>query len=96
MSAFDALGVYIFIYLLCFRRDTRQVPVANFAESFPAKFMDSRVFQKAREVAAVLPRDVPVSYLKTATGKSLQKSKTQCNRIFKPQTSKNICCWKQN
>nr|AAC34256.1 prophenoloxidase [Hyphantria cunea] len=50
---------YCFTVALMHRRDTRQVPVANFAESFPAKFMDSRVFQKAREVAAVLPRDVP-------------------------------------
>ncbi|KAI5635514.1 hemocyanin, ig-like domain-containing protein [Phthorimaea operculella] len=45
---------YAYSVALSHRRDTRQVPLPNFAETFPAKFMDSQVFQQARETAAVL------------------------------------------
>lgn len=45
------------------RKDTENFPVTNFAEQFPAKFMDSQIFREARESAAVLPSDVRVSYL---------------------------------
>ncbi|KAJ2942877.1 hypothetical protein O0L34_g15067 [Tuta absoluta] len=45
---------YCYSVALTHRRDTRQVPLPNFAETFPAKFMDSQVFQQARETAAVL------------------------------------------
>lgn len=44
------------------RRDTRKVRVKNFAEVFPSKFLDSQVFTQARETAAVIPPDVPVSF----------------------------------
>lgn len=44
-----------------FRRDTRNVEIQNFAETFPSKFLDSQVFSQAREVAAVIPQGVPVS-----------------------------------
>uniref|UniRef100_A0A1E1WIY6 tyrosinase n=2 Tax=Pectinophora gossypiella TaxID=13191 RepID=A0A1E1WIY6_PECGO len=45
---------YCFSVALSHRRDTRNVPIPNFAETFPSKFMDSQVFQQARESAAVL------------------------------------------
>ena len=45
------------------RSDTQKVNVQNFAETFPAKFMDSQVFREARETAAVIPKEIPVIYL---------------------------------
>ncbi|CAG4933311.1 unnamed protein product [Colias eurytheme] len=44
---------YCFSVALMHRRDTRDVPIANFAETFPSKFLDSQVFSQARETAAV-------------------------------------------
>ncbi|XP_075984265.1 phenoloxidase 1-like [Anticarsia gemmatalis] len=49
---------YCFSVALMHRTDTKNVPIKNFAETFPSKFMDSRVFQRARETAAVVPQTV--------------------------------------
>ncbi|XP_026745182.1 phenoloxidase subunit 2-like, partial [Trichoplusia ni] len=51
---------YCYSVALMHRDDTKNVPIQNFAETFPSKFMDSRVFQRAREVSAVVPQNVPV------------------------------------
>ncbi|XP_026333079.1 phenoloxidase subunit 2-like [Hyposmocoma kahamanoa] len=45
---------YCFSVALMHRRDTRNVPIPNFAETFPSKFMDSQVFQQARESTRIL------------------------------------------
>ncbi|XP_026333174.1 phenoloxidase subunit 2-like [Hyposmocoma kahamanoa] len=45
---------YCFSTALMHRRDTRNVPIPNLAETFPFKFMDSHVFQQARESTQVL------------------------------------------
>ncbi|KAF9795753.1 hypothetical protein SFRURICE_018881 [Spodoptera frugiperda] len=50
---------YCYSVALMHRDDTKNVPIQNFAETFPSKFMDSQVFQRAREVTAVLPQNVP-------------------------------------
>nr|WGN96286.1 setae polypeptide [Ochrogaster lunifer] len=50
---------YCYTVALMHRPDTKNVPIQNFAETFPAKFMDSKVFAKAREAAAVIPENVP-------------------------------------
>lgn len=50
---------YCYSVALSHRPDTKNIPLQNFAESFPAKFMDSQVFSQAREIANVVPRDVP-------------------------------------
>lgn len=50
---------YCFSVALMHRPDTKNVPIQNFAETFPSKFMDSQVFQAAREAAAVIPQNVP-------------------------------------
>jgi len=49
---------YCYTVALMHRPDTKKVSVQNFAETFPAKFMDSKVFRDAREVAAVIPENV--------------------------------------
>nr|BAM76812.1 prophenoloxidase 2 [Mythimna separata] len=49
---------YCYSVALMHRDDTKNVPIQNFAETFPSKFMDSQVFQQAREVAAVVPQTV--------------------------------------
>ncbi|XP_063541091.1 phenoloxidase subunit 2-like [Cydia strobilella] len=46
---------YCYSVALMHRRDTRNVPIQNFAETFPSKFLDSKVFSQAREVARVTP-----------------------------------------
>lgn len=43
-----------------YRRDTRNVKIPSFAETFPSKFLDSQVFSQAREMAAVVPQNIPV------------------------------------
>ncbi|CAH2266231.1 phenoloxidase 1-like [Pararge aegeria] len=50
---------YCYSVALMHRRDTRNVPIQNFAETFPAKFVDSKVFSKARESAAVANKGGP-------------------------------------
>ncbi|XP_021182404.1 phenoloxidase 1 [Helicoverpa armigera] len=50
---------YCYSVALMHRKDTKNVPIQNFAETFPSKFMDSQVFQQARETAAVIPQNVP-------------------------------------
>ncbi|KAI8442313.1 hypothetical protein MSG28_005853 [Choristoneura fumiferana] len=47
---------YCYSVALMHRRDTRSVPIQNFAETFPSKFLDSKVFSQAREVARVTPQ----------------------------------------
>lgn len=43
------------------REDTKDIPLPNLMQSFPSKFVDSQVFQQAREVTAVVPEDLRVS-----------------------------------
>ncbi|CAK1590404.1 unnamed protein product [Parnassius mnemosyne] len=50
---------YCFSVALMHRNDTRNVRIQNFAETFPSKFMNSKVFAQAREVAAVVPKTLP-------------------------------------
>ncbi|CAF4884696.1 unnamed protein product [Pieris macdunnoughi] len=50
---------YCYSVALMHRRDTRNVPIANFAETFPSKFVDSQVFSQARETAAVAAQGAP-------------------------------------
>nr|ADF43211.1 pro-phenoloxidase 2 [Biston betularia] len=50
---------YCYSVALMHRRDTRNVEIQNFAETFPSKFLDSQVFSQAREAAAVVPQGVP-------------------------------------
>ncbi|CAK1552411.1 unnamed protein product [Leptosia nina] len=53
------INPYLFNYCLSVsilhREDTRGLNLPTFAETFPDKFMDPRVFRKAREVATVVP-----------------------------------------
>ncbi|CAO1425726.1 unnamed protein product [Diamesa serratosioi] len=55
----DRLNPYLFNYALSVailhRPDTKDLNIPIFAESFPEKFMDSKVFQKAREEATIVP-----------------------------------------
>nr|WJJ70400.1 venom protein U-MPTX.15-34 [Megalopyge opercularis] len=50
---------YCYSIALMHRSDTKKVPIQNFAETFPSKFIESKVFTKAREVSAVTPAGVP-------------------------------------
>ncbi|KAL4711933.1 hypothetical protein ACJJTC_006102 [Scirpophaga incertulas] len=50
---------YCYSVALMHRRDTRDIQIPNFAETFPSKFLDSQVFSQARETAAVIPSNVP-------------------------------------
>ncbi|XP_053617529.1 phenoloxidase subunit 2 [Plodia interpunctella] len=49
---------YCYSVALMHRPDTKNIPIQNFAETFPSKFLDSQVFAQARETAAVVPRGV--------------------------------------
>ncbi|CAO1425782.1 unnamed protein product [Diamesa serratosioi] len=55
----DRLNPYLFNYALSVailhRPDTRDLNIPLFAESFPEKFMDSKVFQRIREEATIVP-----------------------------------------
>lgn len=44
---------YCYSVALMHRKDTKNVPIQNFAETFPSKFVNSQVFAQARETAAV-------------------------------------------
>lgn len=55
---------YCFSVALMHRKDTKNVPIQNLVETFPYKFMNSQVFQQARETAAVVPQDVRVSNIR--------------------------------
>ncbi|XP_047538254.1 phenoloxidase subunit 2-like [Vanessa atalanta] len=50
---------YCYSVALMHRRDTRNVPIQNLAETFPSKFMDSQVFGQARQTAAVSAQGAP-------------------------------------
>ncbi|KAL0818191.1 hypothetical protein ABMA28_008700 [Loxostege sticticalis] len=50
---------YCYSVALMHRRDTRNVKIPSFAETFPSKFLDSQVFSQAREMAAVVPQNIP-------------------------------------
>ncbi|XP_072934537.1 phenoloxidase subunit 2-like [Epargyreus clarus] len=50
---------YCYSVALMHRRDTRNVPVNNYAETFPANFVYSKVFAQARESAAVATKGGP-------------------------------------
>lgn len=55
----DRLNPYLFNYALSVailhRPDTKELNIPLFAESFPEKFMDSKVFQRIREEATIVP-----------------------------------------
>ncbi|XP_059616952.1 phenoloxidase 2 [Phlebotomus argentipes] len=55
----DRLNPYLFHYALSVallhRPDTKDLPIPNFMETFPDKFMDSKVFASVREEAAIVP-----------------------------------------
>ena len=59
MYARDRLNPYLFNYALSVailhRPDTKDLNIPLFAESFPEKFMDSKVFQRIREEATIVP-----------------------------------------
>ncbi|XP_026465404.1 phenoloxidase 2-like [Ctenocephalides felis] len=75
----DRLNPYLFNYALSVallhREDTKDVPIPNFAESFPDKFMDSAVFQRAREEATIVPEGsrVPIVIPKDYTASDLEE-----------------------
>ncbi|KAL0867933.1 hypothetical protein ABMA27_008607 [Loxostege sticticalis] len=50
---------YSLSVVLMHRRDTKGFKIPNYAETFPSKFLDSQVFSQAREMAAVVPENVP-------------------------------------
>ncbi|CAH2093737.1 unnamed protein product [Euphydryas editha] len=50
---------YCYSVVLMHRPDTENIPIQNFAETFPAKFVDSKVFSQARETATVAARGAP-------------------------------------
>ncbi|XP_052739225.1 phenoloxidase 1 [Bicyclus anynana] len=50
---------YCYSVALMHRNDTSNIPIQNFAETFPSKFVDSKVFAKARESAAVADKGAP-------------------------------------
>ncbi|XP_041971349.1 phenoloxidase subunit 1 [Aricia agestis] len=56
------INPYMFNYCLSVailhREDTKGLNIPTFAETFPDKFMDPKVFRKAREVANVVPKDI--------------------------------------
>ncbi|XP_044743291.1 phenoloxidase 1-like [Chrysoperla carnea] len=55
----DRINPFLFNYALSVamlhRPDTQGTDIPNFAESFPEKFVDSTIFGKAREEAAIVP-----------------------------------------
>lgn len=55
----DRVNPYLFNYALSVvmlhRPDTKHLPLPNFVEAFPGKFMDSGVFSRAREEATAVP-----------------------------------------
>lgn len=55
----DRVNPYLFNYALSVallhRTDTRDVDVPSFVQSFPDKFVDSKVFTKGREEATIVP-----------------------------------------
>ncbi|XP_055691212.1 phenoloxidase 2-like [Lutzomyia longipalpis] len=57
----DRLNPYLFNYALSVallhREDTQDVPIPNYVETFPDKFVDSAVFVACREEAAIVPED---------------------------------------
>ncbi|XP_050666694.1 phenoloxidase 1-like isoform X1 [Leptidea sinapis] len=50
---------YCFSVALMHRPDTKSVTIANFAETFPSKFMTSKAFAQARETAAIASQGAP-------------------------------------
>lgn len=73
----DRLNPFLFNYALSVallhREDTKDLNIPLFIESFPEKFMDSKIFQRIREEAFLLPPElrkpieIPKSF--TASGK---------------------------
>lgn len=62
----DRVNPYLFNYALSVallhRPDTQDLDVPSFLQSFPDKFIDSKVFTPAREAATILPDGNRVSY----------------------------------
>ncbi|XP_077295280.1 phenoloxidase subunit 2-like isoform X2 [Arctopsyche grandis] len=58
----DRVNTQLFNYCLSVallhREDTKDIPLPNLMQSFPSKFVDSQVFQQAREVSAVVPENL--------------------------------------
>ncbi|XP_075167145.1 phenoloxidase 2-like [Haematobia irritans] len=55
----DRVNPFLFVYAisvaLLHRRDTKGLDLPSFAQIFPEKYMDSKVFRKAREEVSVVP-----------------------------------------
>lgn len=55
----DRVNPYLFNYCfsiaLLHRKDTQDVNIPSTIRSFPDKFIDSKVFAKAREMATIIP-----------------------------------------
>lgn len=75
----DRINPYLFNYslsvALLHRPDTKGVNLPSFVESFPDKFMDPKVFQKARETAVVVPTGsrMPITIPKDYTASDLDE-----------------------
>lgn len=63
----DRVNPYLFNYAysvaLLHRPDTQDLDLPSFVSSFPDKFVDSKVFAKARESATIVPEGSRVSCL---------------------------------
>ena len=57
------------------RNDTKNVPIQNFAETFPSKFVNSQVFAQARETAAVAAQGAKVSHIFDTASRQIQSSR---------------------
>lgn len=75
----DRINPFLFNYALSVtllhRPDTQGLDLPNFMETFPEKYLDSRVFQKAREEATIVPSDsrIPIEIPKDYTSSDLEE-----------------------
>lgn len=62
----DRVNPYMFNYCLSVallhRPDTKDVDIPSFIQSFPDKYVDSRVFTKAREESTIVPTGSRVQF----------------------------------
>lgn len=66
----DRVNPYLFNYALSVallhRTDTQNLDLPSFIHTFPDKFVDSKVFARAREEAHIVPEGSRVSYIKNS------------------------------
>lgn len=62
----DRVNPQMFIYSLSVailhREDTKHLPIPQLSEIFPDKYMDSQIFNRAKETANVVPAGSRVRY----------------------------------